>query len=91
MGVPLDDAAAASAIEDAFERARAGQGVEVRCRGGKGRTGTMFACMAQLAGVPGPDAIGWVRANYDRRAVERRSQHAWVDRFAARLATDGRG
>jgi hypothetical protein len=83
MGVPVDDGAAVSAIEAAFARAKAGERVEVRCLGGKGRTGTILCCMALLAGVPAADAVGWVRDRYDRRAVERRSQHDWVARFAS--------
>jgi protein-tyrosine phosphatase len=85
MGVPDDDETASRAIEMAFARARAGDLVEVRCLGGSGRTGTMLACMAVLAGVPSEDAVAWVRAAYRTRAVERRSQAAWVHGFATRL------
>jgi protein-tyrosine phosphatase len=44
---------------------RAGTRVEVACGGGKGRTGTALACIAQLGGVPAGDARAWVRAHYD--------------------------
>jgi hypothetical protein len=86
MGVPADQAAAASAIEVAFRRARAGQRIEVRCLGGRGRTGTMLACMAVLAGVPVDEAVAWVRATYRPDAVERPAQRAWVAWFATTRA-----
>ena len=41
----------------------AGERVEVTCGGGTGRTGTVLACMAVLAGVAADDAVGWVRAH----------------------------
>lgn len=84
MGIPSDGVAAAAAIETAFERARAGQRVEVRCLGGRGRTGTMLACMAVMAGVPADQAVDWVRTTYARGAVERQAQVEWVAWFAAR-------
>lgn len=86
MGVPADPSTAAAAIESAFERARAGERVEVRCLGGKGRTGTMLACMAVLAGVPATDAVAWVRGHYATGAVERASQAEWVAWFAVHRA-----
>lgn len=82
MGVPTDGPDAAAAIVAAFHRASAGDRVEVRCLGGQGRTGTMLACMAVLAGVPVEDAVGWVRAAYARGAIERRAQAEWVRWFA---------
>jgi protein-tyrosine phosphatase len=79
---PAEAAAAAAQIRDAFERAWAGERVEVGCAGGLGRTGTVLACMAVLAGVPAADAVEWVRAHYDRHAVETPEQEAWVAWFA---------
>ena len=67
----------------AFARARSGGLVEVGCAGGLGRTGTVLACMATLAGVQSSEAVAWVRANYDQRAVETAEQEAFVERFAA--------
>jgi protein-tyrosine phosphatase len=49
---------------------------------GSGRTGTVLACMAVLAGVPPPEAVEWVRANYRPEAVETVEQEAWVRWFA---------
>jgi Protein-tyrosine phosphatase len=79
---PADPHQAARAIVKAFRRAQAGGRVEVGCGGGSGRTGTVLACMAILAGVPATQAVGWVRANYRPRAVETRRQRAWVEWFA---------
>jgi protein-tyrosine phosphatase len=79
---PADPRQAACAIVEAFRRAQAGGRVEVACGGGRGRTGTVLACMAVLAGVPAEHAVAWVRANYQARAVETRRQRAWVQWFA---------
>jgi hypothetical protein len=82
FGQPRDGAAAAAAIRDAFARASAGEIVEVGCVGGLGRTGTVLACMAVLAGVPAADAVAWVRSNWDVRAVETAAQKDWTQWFA---------
>jgi hypothetical protein len=79
---PRDGDAAAGAIRDAYLLARAGQRVEVACGGGVGRTGTVIACMAVLAGHPAEDAVRWTREHYRPRAVETRSQRRWVAWFA---------
>jgi protein-tyrosine phosphatase len=81
FGVPTDPTAARSQIRDAYERARTGERIEVGCIGGSGRTGTVLACMAILAGVPAPDAVRWVRKNYKGRAVETPEQEAFVESF----------
>src|SRR3954471_13241301 len=60
FGVPNDLAAADEQIMDAWERARAGNAVEVACIGGHGRTGTVLACMAVLAGIAPANAVSWV-------------------------------
>jgi hypothetical protein len=41
--------------------------------------------MAILAGVPVPDAVAWVRNNYDPYAVETPNQEALVKKFGASL------
>jgi protein-tyrosine phosphatase len=84
FGLPADPDRAAAQIRAAFGRARAGERVEVGCAGGLGRTGTVLAGMAVLAGVPAGEAVAWVRANYDARAVETPEQEEWVGRFAPR-------
>jgi hypothetical protein len=80
---PRDDQSAAAAIHRAYLFARAGQRVEVACWGGTGRTGTVIACMAILAGHPAADAVNWTRQHYRPRAVETRGQRRWIHWFAA--------
>jgi len=83
FGVPRDPDEAVARITDLYERARAGERVEVACAGGVGRTGTVIACLAVLSGVPPEDAVAWARAHHHRRAVETRGQRAWVAGFRA--------
>ncbi len=82
FGLPDDPEVAARQIESAFDRARRGDLVEVGCLGGIGRTGTVLACMAVLAGVPASDAVAWIRAAYRSDAVETAEQEEWVQWFA---------
>jgi protein-tyrosine phosphatase len=82
---PRDGERAAASIVAAYEAARAGRRVEVTCGGGTGRTGTVLACMAVLAGHPAQDAVGWVRRSYRRHAVETPGQRRWVAWFAAHV------
>ena len=86
FGLPAEPEVAASQITDAFLRARRGELVEVGCLGGSGRTGTVLACMAVLAGVSPAEAVPWVRAAYRQEAVETDEQKAWVQWFAGRAA-----
>jgi hypothetical protein len=85
FGLPADGESAARSIESAFARARGGDLVEVGCIGGSGRTGTVLACMAVLAGVPPADAVDWVRHSYRPEAVETAEQEQWVAWFAGRV------
>ncbi|MBR8641580.1 protein phosphatase [Streptomyces tuirus] len=78
--LPADRAAARAMLADAWERA-AGERVEIACGGGRGRTGTALACLAVLDGVPAGEAVAYVRAHYDRRAVETPWQARYVRRF----------
>jgi protein-tyrosine phosphatase len=80
--MPADPDVVARQITDAFRRARRGELVEVGRLGGSGRTGTVLACMAVLAGVPPAEAVPWVRAAYRPEAVETAEQNAWVQWFA---------
>ena len=82
FGLPENPGLAAQQIADAFGRARQGELVEIGCLGGSGRTGTVLACMAVLAGVPEAEAVAWVRAEYRPSAVETAEQEAWVRWFA---------
>jgi protein-tyrosine phosphatase len=83
FGPPRDGERAAEQIRAAFARARAGERVEVGCVGGLGRTGTVLACMATLAGVPADEGVPWVRRNYNVHAVETEEQEEWVRWFAS--------
>jgi protein-tyrosine phosphatase len=87
-GLPADWDKAAAQIVAAFQRASRGERVEVGCRGGLGRTGTVLACMAILAGVPANQAVEWVRTHYDPRAIETTDQEDWVEWFARQIPPD---
>jgi len=88
FGLPANPEQAAAQIRDAFERAQAGDRVEIGCIGALGRTGTVLACMAILAGIPPNEAVAWIRANYDPRAVETEEQERWVGWFADHTQQD---
>ena len=83
FGLPDAPEVAARQITDAFGRAQRGELVEVGCLGGSGRTGTVLACMAVLAGVEPSEAVTWVRRNYRPEAVETSAQERWVAWFAS--------
>lgn len=83
FGTPRDSGTAAALIQHAYRLARDGHRVEVACHGGTGRTGTVIACMAVLAGHPAAEAVGWTRRHYRAHAVETRGQRRWVAWFAA--------
>ncbi len=76
--LPSDPRDAREALLEALSRARAGQLVEVGCRGGLGRTGTAIAALAVLDGLAPPAAVHWVRAAYHPRAVETPWQAWWL-------------
>ncbi|MBE0636646.1 phosphatase, partial [Candidatus Bipolaricaulota bacterium] len=59
--------------------------LEIGCIGGLGRTGTVLACLAILAGVPTTEAVAWVRDHYDARAVETTDQEGWIVWFGEML------
>ena len=81
--LPADREQAVTLLREAWERAGT-QRVELACGGGRGRTGTALACLAVLDGVPPWEAVAFVRAGYDRRAVETPWQRRYVRRFAVR-------
>ena len=78
--LPTDRIEAAVALREVWTRADR-ERVEVACAGGRGRTGTALACLAVIDGVPAHDAVGYVRAAYDARAVETPWQRRYVTRF----------
>ncbi len=79
--LPRDRDLAIERIRDLHNRAKAGQAVEVACNGGVGRTGTVIACLAILAGVAPKEAVDWTRRHHNHRAVETPWQRRWVQRF----------
>ncbi|MEU0935456.1 protein-tyrosine phosphatase family protein [Embleya sp. NPDC005971] len=81
--LPRDRDAAVREIRALHERARTGASVEVACGGGVGRTGTVIACLAVLAGLDPAEAIAWTRRRHHPRAVETPWQRRWVSRFPA--------
>ncbi|WP_409057608.1 protein phosphatase [Streptomyces sp. SYP-A7185] len=78
--LPADRTATAAALREALDRAAA-ERVEIACAGGQGRTGTALACLAVLDGVPGAEAVAYVREHYAPRAVETPWQRGFVRRF----------
>lgn len=78
--VPTDEVDALDALHEAHDRCRAGQRVEVVCRGGVGRTGTALAALAVLDGLGPDEAVAWVRASYHPRAIETPGQRRWLAR-----------
>jgi protein-tyrosine phosphatase len=48
---------------------------------GRGRTGTALACLAVLGGLPGREAIAYVRRHHDPRSVETPWQRRFVTGF----------
>ena len=78
--VPTDTRDALEALREVRRRAEAGERVEVACRGGVGRTGTVLAALAVLDGLSPADAVHWVRAAYHPRAVETPWQRWWLRR-----------
>lgn len=84
--LPRDRDAADEALALAHRHALADERVEVACGGGRGRTGTALACIAQLAGVPATESVAWVREHYHPRAVETPWQRHYAEGFTARRA-----
>ncbi|WP_327590962.1 protein tyrosine phosphatase [Nonomuraea sp. NBC_00507] len=81
--LPRDRDEAVRHIRALHEQARAGEAVEVACGGGIGRTGTVIACLAVLAGLDPAAAVAWTREHHHPRAVETPWQRRWIARFPA--------
>lgn len=76
--LPSDRAAFLESLRELRKRAET-ERVEVACGGGFGRTGTALACLTVLDGLPGAEAVEYVREHYSHRAVET----PWQRRFVA--------
>jgi hypothetical protein len=74
---PTSTADALDALTEAHRRSQT-ERVEIACGGGVGRTGTALAVIAVLSGVAPDEAVEWVRARYNKRAVETPWQRRWV-------------
>ena len=85
FGLPADRPAATAALRDAWTRAET-ERVEIACVGGYGRTGTALACLAVMDGLPGDEAIAYVRDHYAQRAVETPWQRRFVRNFSGGFA-----
>lgn len=81
FGLPYNWTLAAQLILDIYNKATLGKWVEVGCIGGHGRTGTVLACMAVLAGQSAKDAVKYVRTSYCKKAIETKEQEWWVSWF----------
>jgi protein-tyrosine phosphatase len=71
-------------VERVLARLRGGRNVAVHCHAGKGRAGTIAACVVrEVLGLPGDDAIAWVRRHVPG-AVETSAQFDVIRRFTLR-------
>lgn len=86
--LPRDRDLARELFGEAWERT-ARERVEVACEGGRGRTGTALACIAVLDGCPPDQAVAFVRAGYERHAVETPWQRRYVAGFSGPARTPG--
>jgi protein-tyrosine phosphatase len=80
--LPSDARDAEHALREVWRRAGS-ERVEIACGGGRGRTGTVLACLAVLNGLPALEAVTYVREHYGRRAGETPWQRRYVTRFPA--------
>lgn len=87
MRVPNKPDKFAALIDFIVAELAKGKRVHVGCIGGHGRTGLVIgAVVARLGVAPDNDAIGWVRANYCKRAIETTGQENFlVVHFGAKM------
>ncbi|MEX2029478.1 MAG: protein-tyrosine phosphatase family protein [Anaerolineales bacterium] len=84
---PADREALDLAVDQAWERARAGSAVAVHCYAGIGRTGTFAALLARRAlGMAGDEAITWLR-KWVPGALETVAQQEYVLNWRPRGGT----
>ena len=82
-GVP-DDAALRAVLTEMLAAMRAAPdgAYHIGCKAGIGRTGTVMACLAIMAGAAEGDPVSWLRAAYYQGAIETPGQEDFVRRFA---------
>ena len=90
--LPVVDVSVPQSFEDvhkvcyAIWQALSTGNVLVHCRGGKGRTGVICACMLVLLGYPAWEAIDIVRY-FRKGAVETAAQEEWIAKFENYIAS----
>jgi protein-tyrosine phosphatase len=84
FSVPTLDATVAI-VECVVDHLRSGERVLIHCRGGKGRSGTIAACVLLALGTGHAEALQAVAAARTGAGPEVRSQRRLVAAFAARL------
>ena len=82
-GVP-DEAGLRAVLAQMLEAMRATpkDTYHIGCKAGIGRTGTVMACLAIMAGAVEGDPVAWLRAAYLQGAIETPGQEAFVRGFA---------
>ena len=82
-GVP-DEAGLRAILAQMLEAMRAApnDAYHIGCKAGIGRTGTVMACLAIMAGAVEGDPVAWLRAAYFQGAIETPGQEAFVRGFA---------
>lgn len=82
-GVP-DKAALRAILAEMLAAMRAAPdgAYHIGCKAGIGRTGTVMACLAILAGAVEGDPVSWLRAAYFQGAIETPGQEDFVRGFA---------
>ncbi|MCA3285055.1 MAG: hypothetical protein ING09_00750 [Roseomonas sp.] len=81
-GVP-DEAALRAILAQMLEAMRAApnDAYHIGCKAGIGRTGTVMACLAIMAGAVEGDPVAWLRTAYFQGAIETPGQEAFVRSF----------
>ncbi|MCA3301531.1 MAG: hypothetical protein ING03_06295 [Roseomonas sp.] len=81
-GVP-DEAALRAVLAQMLEAMRAApnDAYHIGCKAGIGRTGTVMACLAIMAGAVEGDPVAWLRTAYFQGAIETPAQEAFVRSF----------
>ncbi|MCA3336900.1 MAG: hypothetical protein INF90_00100 [Roseomonas sp.] len=83
FGLP-DEAGLRAVLADMLAAMRAAPdgAYHIGCKAGIGRTGTVMACLAIMAGAVEGDPVAWLRAAYNAAAIETPAQEDFVRRFA---------
>ena len=86
-GVP-DEAALRGVLQQMLAEMRAAPdgAYHIGCKAGIGRTGTVMACLAIMAGAAEGDPVAWLRAAYHPGAIETPAQEDFVRGFTRATA-----